>query len=78
MKSIDSGSKERVLPEAIIGQEQQTHTQARCLLRTNRILDRGHSQLSRSDFRLDSAQTGREKPYSISNNHEYRVVRMIY
>lgn len=34
MKSIDSGSKEQVMPEATNGQEQQARTQARGLLRT--------------------------------------------
>jgi MFS family permease len=34
MKSIDSGSKEQAIPEAVIGQEQQARAQARGLLRT--------------------------------------------
>jgi MFS family permease len=34
MKSIDSGSKEQAMPEAVSGQEQQARAQARGLLRT--------------------------------------------
>jgi hypothetical protein len=42
------------------------------------IVDRRYSQLDRSDCRLDDAQTGGEKPCSVNDRHEDRVVGMIY